>query len=71
MFDGSTGTDEYLDAWEWGAYYEVDGSAEDVVSAEAERINKGMPDDFVQLATDKMASINAAYDRVCEQRGIR
>ena len=34
-------------------------------------VAQGMPDDFVQLATDKMASINAAYDRVCEQRGLK
>lgn len=33
-------------------------------------IAQGMPEDFVQIATDKMAAINAAYDRVCDQRGI-
>lgn len=34
-------------------------------------IAQGMPEDFVQIATDKMATINAAYDRIREQRGLK
>ena len=34
-------------------------------------IAQGMPEDFVQIATDKMAAINAAYDRIREQRGLK
>ena len=34
-------------------------------------IAQGMPQDFVDVATDKMATINAAWDRVRSQRGIR
>lgn len=34
-------------------------------------VAQGMPEDFIQLANDRMAAINAAYDRVREQRGIK
>lgn len=34
-------------------------------------IAKGMPEEFVKLATDKMARINAAWDRIRAERGIR
>lgn len=34
-------------------------------------IAKGMPKEFVDLATQKMASINAAYDRIAKARGLR
>jgi DnaJ like chaperone protein len=34
-------------------------------------IAQGMPQDFVDLATEKVATINVAYDRICEQRGIK
>ncbi|HWA43393.1 MAG TPA: TerB family tellurite resistance protein [Hypericibacter adhaerens] len=33
-------------------------------------IAKGLPQEFVDLATDKMARINAAYDRIAKERGI-
>ena len=33
-------------------------------------IAQGMPEDFVELATEKVATINAAYDTICKQRGI-
>ena len=31
---------------------------------------QGMPDDFIKIATEKVATINAAYDKVAKQRGI-
>lgn len=34
-------------------------------------IAKGMPQEFIDLATQKMATINAAYDRVAKERGLR
>ena len=34
-------------------------------------IAQGMPDDFIEVANDKMAAINAAWGRVRKQRGIR
>ena len=33
-------------------------------------IAQGMPEDFVEVATEKVATINAAYDAICKQRGI-
>ena len=34
-------------------------------------IAQGMPEDFVEVATEKVATINAAYDTICKQRGIK
>ncbi len=34
-------------------------------------IAQGMPAEFVQLANEKLATINVAYDRICELRGIK
>ncbi len=33
-------------------------------------IAQGMPQDFVDVATEEMAAINAAYDTICGQRGM-
>jgi DnaJ like chaperone protein len=33
-------------------------------------IAKGMPKEFVDIATDKLAAINSAYERVARERGI-
>ena len=33
-------------------------------------IAKGMPKEFVDIATDKLATINSAYERVARERGI-
>ena len=33
-------------------------------------IAEGMPQEFVDLATEKMATINAAYDRIARDRGL-
>ena len=52
MFDGSAGSDDYLDAWEWGAFSESDGTAEDSADALAERINFGFPLDFAARIRD-------------------
>ena len=58
MFDGSSGTDAYLEAWEWGAYSDVEGSAEAAATAQAERLNRGFPDDFVARIRDLQLSGN-------------
>ena len=47
MLDGSSGGDEYLMGFEWGEYSEVPGSADEAASAEAERLNREIPKDFV------------------------
>ena len=52
MMDGSAGTDQYLMAWEWGDYVCTDGSAADITSKTADRINSGMPHDFVARIRD-------------------
>ena len=33
-------------------------------------IARGLPQEFIDLATDKLASINDAYDRICRRRGF-
>jgi DnaJ like chaperone protein len=33
-------------------------------------IAKGMPKEFIDIATDKLAAINSAYERVARERGI-
>jgi DnaJ like chaperone protein len=33
-------------------------------------IARGVPEEFVRLATDKLAAINAAYEKILEERGI-
>ena len=52
MFDGSVGSDEYLDAWEWGAFFESEGTTEDSANALVERLNTGFPMDFVARIRD-------------------
>ena len=33
-------------------------------------IAQGMPEDFIEVATEKISTINAAYDEISKQRGI-
>ena len=33
-------------------------------------VAEGLPEEFVDLATEKLATINAAYDQIRKQRGI-
>ena len=48
VFDGSSGADEYLDAWDWGQPSEAEGTAEEAAAAVADRFNKGFPKDFAR-----------------------
>ena len=52
MMDGSYGSDEYLDAWEWGEPTESDLEPNDAADQLAQRINRGMPKDFVARIRD-------------------
>ncbi len=52
MFDGSAGTDSYLDGWGFGPYVEFDGAGQEVAERIAERFNSGMPADFVARIRD-------------------
>ena len=33
-------------------------------------IARGVPEEFVKLANDKLAAINGAYDKICAERGL-
>ena len=52
MMEGSYGSDEYLDAWEWGEYFEIPGTLDDVLKSVGDRYNKGMPQNFVAKLRD-------------------
>ena len=43
MLDGSQGADAYLEAWEWGAFVDVEGTAEDAAERLAAHFNEGFP----------------------------
>ena len=47
MFDGSGGTDDYLDGWGWGPYADVEGGEREAAEAVALRYNRFFPKDFV------------------------
>jgi DnaJ like chaperone protein len=64
--------------------YEILGASRDMTAAQIKGlwrrlirenhpdklIAKGMPPEFVEIATEKIATINAAYDRIAKERGI-
>ena len=52
MFDGSAGTDSYLDGWGFGPFIEVDGAAKDAAEAIATQFDSNMPGDFVARIRD-------------------
>ena len=52
MFDGSAGTDDYLMAWEWGEFDDMNGPAEVAAESAADRLNSGFPQDFVARIRD-------------------
>jgi DnaJ like chaperone protein len=33
-------------------------------------IARGMPEEFIRIATDKIAAINEAYDEILRERGL-
>ena len=56
MFDGSFGSDAYLDAWEWQHYAEYTGAPDDVATQVAAKFNSCMPADFVARLRDAITS---------------
>ena len=52
MMEGSYGSDEYLNAWEWGEYFEIPGTLDDVLKSVGDRYYKGMPRNFVARLRD-------------------
>ena len=47
MLDGSAGTDDYLDAFDWRDAGELAGTAADVSQRVADHLNSQFPQDFV------------------------
>ena len=47
MIDGSQGTDEYLEGWQFGPYFDQDGPAADSAESVARKLEK-MPENFVR-----------------------
>jgi hypothetical protein len=56
MFDGSSGSDDYMMAWEWGEYEEAEGTAEDAAIRVAAEFNDEFPEDFVARIRDLQQS---------------
>ena len=56
MFDGSAGSDAYLEAWGYGPFFEVEGAAATVADRVAAQFNENMPDDFVARIRDLQRS---------------
>ena len=52
MFDGSYGSDEYLDAWQWGDHIDSQLDAKEAAETTSKRYNEKMPDDFVARIRD-------------------
>jgi hypothetical protein len=52
MFDGSSGSDDYLMGWQWGEYLEIEGTAEEAAGNVTQRFNKRFPMDFVARIRD-------------------
>lgn len=52
MFEGSYGTDDYLDGWQWGEAVQVDSEAQQAAEEWVQRYNRGMPEDFVARIRD-------------------
>jgi hypothetical protein len=52
MFDGSSGSDDYLMGWSWGNEIEIEGSAKDVSQKIATLYNVSMPGNFVSRIRD-------------------
>ncbi len=56
MFDGSFGSDEYLDAWEWQHYADFTGAPDEVATQVATTFNSKMPVDFVARIRDSITA---------------
>ena len=56
ILDGSSNSDEYLEAWEWGPYADVRGSAEKAACNTAKRLNENFPQNFVARIRDLHSS---------------
>ena len=56
MFDGSFGSDAYLEAWEWREYAETGENPDVATERVVAEFNDGMPSDFVARIRDAHAA---------------
>ena len=56
MFDGSSGSDKYMDGFAWGPYTELGGTADEASTDLADRFNTRFPKDFVARIRDMQGS---------------
>ena len=49
MQAGRSGTDQYLDGWQWGPYIEIKGNADEISKKLVKSIEEEYPKIFVQL----------------------
>jgi hypothetical protein len=52
MFDGSAGTNAYLDAWHWGKEQNITTNIETACKKLADQYNNNFPNDFVKRIRD-------------------
>ncbi|MAT08882.1 MAG: hypothetical protein CL707_07250 [Chloroflexi bacterium] len=52
MLEGSYGTDDYLDGWQWSEQVEVEGDARGSAKRMSEHYNTGFPVDLVSRLRD-------------------
>ena len=52
MLEGSYGTDDYLDGWQWSQDVEVEGDVTDALKRISEYYNSGFPSDLVSRLRD-------------------
>ncbi|MBM31766.1 MAG: hypothetical protein CL764_02790 [Chloroflexi bacterium] len=52
MFDGSYGSDAYLDGFQWKEHGTFEGDLDTVVNLKLKEINERMPENFVSILRD-------------------
>lgn len=72
MFDGSAGTDGYLDGWSTSEFIDQEGSAAEIAKAVCGQFNENMPADFVARIRDlqKSAQRDEAPGAIDEWAGV-
>ncbi len=58
MYDGSYGSDAYLDGFQWIESNPIEGNLETVLKVKLEEINEGMPENFISKIRDLIKQNN-------------